>query len=73
MRKKDWPHDITIYYETVRARELLTWLRTQGHILHETVKFGKNHQKSGSPYISQQVLFKDANQAMMFKLVWGGK
>lgn len=73
MNKKLWPHEITIYYEVVRARELLAWLHTQGHVLHDTVKFGKNHQITGDPKITQQVFFKEANRAMMFKLAWGGQ
>lgn len=68
--RKEWPHEIIIYYEITRARELLDWLHNQGHVLHETVRFGKNHQRTGDPKITQQVFFKDPQQAMMFKLAW---
>lgn len=51
----------------------MTWLHEAGHVLHETVKFGKQYRPADSEYVSQQVGFKDANKAMMFKLAWGGQ
>lgn len=68
---KGFPHTITITLHRERFREMLTWLHEQGHILHDTVKFGKNHHKTGNDFVTQQVCFKEPNKAMMFKLAWG--
>lgn len=51
--------------------EMTTWLHSAGHVLHETVKFGKQFRHPGNEMVDQQVGFKDANKAMHFKLAWG--
>lgn len=69
---KGYPHTITIVLHKSDFSELLQWLREQGHVLRQTMQFGKNHHKTGDGFVTQQVCFADANKAMMFKLRWGG-
>jgi hypothetical protein len=74
MTKKEWPYRVTAVVHELKFRELLTWLHDAGHTLHATVKFGKQHRLTiDSPMVKQEVAFKDGNQAMIFKLAWGGK
>lgn len=73
MTKKDWPYRVTGYVHRAKFRELMAWLHNEGLVLHITVKFGKQHRPVDSMIITQEVAFKDANKAMVFKLAWGGK
>lgn len=70
---KVWPYKVSTTVHKTRFRELLAWLNGQNHILHDTVKFGQNYYNNGDDHVVQEVLFKDKNAAMMFKLAWGGK
>jgi len=70
---KGFPHTVTIKLHKDRFREMMTWLHDQDHKLRETMAFGKNHHISGNDFVTQQVCFKVKNQAMMFKLAWGGR
>ena len=71
MKKKDWPHQVTARVHQMKFLEMTTWLHSVGHVLHETVKFGKQFRHPGNEMVDQQVGFKDANKAMHFKLAWG--
>jgi hypothetical protein len=73
MTKKDWPYRVIARLQAQDIRPVLTWLHEDGHVLHETVKFGKHHTDPATNIISQVVVFKDPNKAMLFKLTWGGK
>lgn len=68
---KEWPYKVVARIETVSFSEVLKWLHEQGHVLRETMKFGDHQHKTGDTFLDQDVLFKDKDQAMLFKLVWG--
>ena len=72
MTKKEWPYRVTAKVHQLKFIELTKWLHDAGHVLHVTVRFGKQHRPINNPIVTQEVAFKDANQAMVFKLAWGG-
>lgn len=71
MTKKEWPYQVAAKVHQLKFKEMMEWLHNAGHVLHETVKFGKQHRPQGSPIVSQQVGFKNKSQAAHFKLAWG--
>jgi hypothetical protein len=66
-------YKVTVDVPQADFKNILLWLHDHGHVLHETMKFGASSHKQGNGFVTQNVRFKDPNQAMMFKLAWGGK
>jgi hypothetical protein len=71
-KRKVFRYKVAIRIKNLQVREMMTWLHDQGHVLHETVKFGANNE------VDMQtrdiiVKFRKARAAMMFKLAWGGR
>jgi hypothetical protein len=71
MTKKEWPYRVCAKVHQLKFKEMLVWLHESGHVLHTTVKFGKQFRQKDDPIVKQEVGFKDADQAMLFKLAWG--
>lgn len=69
---KKW-HLVEFRLHKDRTRELLNWLRDQGHELHTTMKFTGSQHRSGDEFTTQRAAFRDADSAVIFKLAWGGK
>lgn len=69
---KGYPYCITININKGDFRPMLAWLHNSNHVLRETMHFGKSHHHVNNDYVTQDVWFKDANSAMIFKLAWGG-
>ena len=68
---KGFRHSVNIKIHKNHFRDMMAWLHGQNHVLHETVKFGKNHYSNGDDFVTQQVCFKEKGPAAMFKLAWG--
>lgn len=68
-----FPHRVSILIHKEEFRNLLTWLDSNNHVLHETMKFGRSHHISGEDKITQSVMFLDKDAAMLFKLSWCGR
>lgn len=64
-------HRIVIFLNKKDFQKILVWLRNQGHELHVTMRFGKNHSYNDT--VAQEIYFTDPNDAMICKLAWGGK
>ena len=70
---KEYPHTVTVKLHQRDASVLLVWLREAGHEIRETMMFGPNHHRTGDDFATQEVRFKKAEDATMFKLAWGGQ
>lgn len=67
--KRDYPQKVMVRLYGPDLSKILKWLHNQGHVLRETMMFGSS-KPLGSEMIDLEVLFKERDAAMHFKLVW---
>jgi hypothetical protein len=72
MPRNLFPHKVTIQLPIDQGLELLNWLRTQGHEVRKTMCFGESGHRQGESFTTQVVRFNVKEDAMLFKLTWGG-
>lgn len=62
--------------DTEHLRVMIEWLCTRGHLFNDTIQFGESRLETRPNtnrfHALQPIYFSDRNEALIFKLAWGG-
>lgn len=64
-------------WDTEHLHVMVEWLCTRGHLFNDTILFGESRlvtrPETNRFHALQPIYFADKNEAIIFKLTWGGK
>lgn len=69
---KDFPHQVIISLCLEQYSDMVEWLGERGLRPRETIFFGSLKKGRMNSILHQSVYFVHKNDALLFKLTWGG-